>query len=408
VPARAIPTSFGFARAHRAVLSLDTGALDEVLSLDRTSQTVRVQAGIRAAALERKLGDAGFTLGHYPQSFEYVSIGGCVATRSAGQNSTGYGSIAEMVDGLTLVAPAGRIDALAVPHTAAGPDLRELIAGSEGVLGVIDEVTLRVRRAPERRAYEGYAFADFASGFEALRELAQQGALPDVARLSDESESEVQLAQSSGTPARMLGGYLRARGRGCIAIIGVDGDERAVRSRGAHVKRVLRQAGAAPLGSGPGKAWLHGRFAAPYLRDELMTLGVMVETMETATVWSNVEALHRAVASALREALEAQGTPGIVMCHVSHVYETGCSLYFTVIARQAEGHELDQWRAVKRASLDVITRGGGTVTHHHAVGEDHREWFAREASPAGVRALAAMRAQLDPTGIMNPGKLLAG
>jgi alkyldihydroxyacetonephosphate synthase len=396
------------ARAHRAVLSLDTAALDAVLGLDRAAQTVRVQGGIRAASLERRIAEEGFTLGHFPQSFEFVSIGGCIATRSAGQASTGYGSIAEMIDGVTLVAPAGTVATLAVPHTAAGPDLRQLIAGSEGTLGVVEEATLRVRRAPERLAYEGYAFADFASGFEALRELAQQRALPDVVRLSDESESEVQLALAEGRPARLLGGYLRARGRGCVVIIGTEGDDRAVRSRAGHTKRVLRQAGAAPLGSGPGKAWLHGRFAAPYLRDELLTLGVMVETMETATVWSNVEALHREVAAAVHDALEAQHTPGIVMCHVSHVYETGCSLYFTVIARQDEGREIEQWRSVKRASLDAIAAAGGTVTHHHAVGEDHREWYSHEVSPAGLRALAALRTQLDPTGIMNPGKLLAG
>jgi alkyldihydroxyacetonephosphate synthase len=395
---------------HSAVLALDLGRLGSVLVLDRESSTVTVGAGMRGPALERELTGLGLTLGHFPQSFEYVSLGGCAATRSAGQSSTGYGSIEKMVLGMRLAAPAGEIALPPLPATAAGPGIRQLLVGSEGTLGVISEVSLRVREAPAERIYEGVFFEDFAAGSAAMRELAREHVLPDVARLSDEAETRMSLALagSGGVKGRLGRAYLGLRGYsgGCLAIFGFEGDRVEVAPRRKRALELAKSGGGLAVGRSPGEAWLKGRFGAPYLRDELLTHGVMVETLETATQWSKLAELHRGVSAAIDGALRRAGTPGLVMCHVSHVYETGASLYFTFLARQREGAEIEQWQAVKRAACDAIVTGGGTITHHHAVGRDHAPWMAAEIGELGLESLRAVKARLDPTGIMNPGKLL--
>ncbi|HEV3095394.1 MAG TPA: FAD-binding oxidoreductase [Solirubrobacteraceae bacterium] len=396
--------------AQRAVVALDMARLAGVVDLDEASLTVTAGAGMRVRDLEEELGARGFTLGHFPQSYEYVSIGGCAATRSAGQASTGYGRFEQLVRGSKLTTPTGVIDLRALPASAAGPSLRELIVGSEGTLGTIDELSLRVRRAPVERAYEGAFFASFQAGAEALRELAQRHLAPDVARLSDGSETAVALALAGRGGAKGVLGraYVRARGYagGCLAILGFEGEAKEVASRREQARRVVRAHTGLPVGGSPGRAWLRSRFSAPYLRDELLTHGVMVETLETATQWSNLLALHRAVGDAIDQALRACGTPGIVSCHVSHLYETGASLYFTFVARQLQDEEIAQWQAVKTAASAAILAGGGTITHHHAVGRDHAPWLEQEIGREGVRALRALKQELDPTAIMNPGKLL--
>jgi alkyldihydroxyacetonephosphate synthase len=396
--------------AHEGVVALDMRRMAAVIELDRESLTVAVEAGIRAPALERHLVARGLTLGHFPQSYEYVSLGGCAATRSAGQASSGYGAIEKMIMGLRLAAPAGDIELQAVPATAAGPSLRQLLIGSEGILGVISELSLRVRAAPEERVYEGVFFEDFAAGVQALRTLAQQHATPDVARLSDEPETRMSLALAGtgGLKGRLGRAYLAARGYGdgCLAILGFEGDPQDVGARRKRALALVRPCGGLPVGRSPGEAWLKGRFTAPYLRDELLTHGVMVETLETATQWSNVGRLHGEVARAIADALSACGTPGLVMCHVSHLYETGASLYFTFIAARRSDDEVGQWRAVKEAASGAIVRGGGTITHHHAVGRDHAPWMGHEVGDTGLAALRALKTELDPHGIMNPGKLL--
>lgn len=395
---------------HSAVVALDLSALRGILEIDRESLTVRVGAGMRVPALERELRGLGLTLGHFPQSFEYVSLGGCAATRSAGQASTGYGRFEEMVKGLVLLAPAGDIELPAIPATAAGPELRRLAIGSEGTLGVIVELSLRVRPTPASRLYEGVFFRDFSTGAQALRALAQEHAAPAVARLSDEAETgmSLALAGSGGLKGRLGRSYLGLRGYsgGCLAILGFEGAPEELAHRRKRALALVRRHEGLPVGQSPGKAWLAQRFAAPYLRDELLTHGVMVETLETATRWSNLERLHREVCGAIARSLAAEGTPGLVMCHISHLYETGASLYFTFLARQREGEALAQWQAVKHAACEAILDGGGTITHHHAVGRDHAPWLEREIGREGLAALRALKQQLDPTGIMNPGKLL--
>ncbi len=395
---------------HAGVVALDLGRLDRLLELDERSLTAVFEPGLRGPEAEALLNARGLTLGHFPQSYEHATIGGYVATRSAGQSSTGYGRIDELVLGLRLVATGRELDLPPRPASAAGPELREVLVGSEGTLGVITRAALSVRPKPRRTRYEGFFFRSWGEGCEALRALEQAEASPDVARLSDERETELSfaLAGEGGTTARIGRSYLRARryAGGCLAIAGWEGEEDDVTRRRARSALLLRGHGALALGSAPGSAWSKGRYHGPYLRDALLDHGVMVETLETATQWSNLQALYRAVRDALHASLGARGTPPLVMCHVSHLYPSGASLYFTFLARQEEGSELEQWKAAKAAASQAIVSHGGTITHHHAVGRDHREYMAAEVGEGGVELLRAMKDRLDHAGIMKPVKLL--
>jgi alkyldihydroxyacetonephosphate synthase len=392
----------------RAAISLDLGELREI-AVDRTSLTATLGAGLRGPEAEKRLRERGLTLGHFPQSFEWASVGGFAATRSAGQASSGYGRFDALVASLAIATPIGELRTRATPHTAAGPSLRELALGSEGTLGVITEVTARVRIAPETTRYEAWIAPDFESGCELVRSLAQSDILPDVIRLSDREETRLSLAMAGdGLGRRALDAYLRVRRRadGCIVICGWEGEREAVARRRALAARVLRGDGAAALGRAPGEAWRRGRYDGPYLRDALLEAGYMAETLETAHQWSRLTELYSAVGAALKEALRGQGTPGLVLCHVSHAYPDGASLYFTFLARRLPGGELDQWRAAKRAASEAIVEAGGTITHHHAIGRDHAPYMRAEVGDLGLEALRAVKERLDPAGIMNPGKLL--
>jgi alkyldihydroxyacetonephosphate synthase len=372
---------------HGAVVALDLRRLDRV-EVDPESMVAVLGAGLLAPQAEEALGEHGLTLGHVPQSFERASIGGFAATRSAGQASAGYGRFEDMVVGLRVATPEGELDLGRAPASAAGPDLRALLLGSEGAFGVITEVRVRVHRRPTAARYEGWRFASFAEGAAALRGLAQAGALPDVARLSDEAETAL----------------MHDAGEGCLLIAGVEGDGGTTMTRSSLLGVALRAAGGTPLGPEPGERWLEGRFRAPYLRDDLLDLGLLVETLETATSWTRLHALHAAVGDALRGALG--DPPPVVLAHVSHVYATGASLYFTVVGARDAEDPVGQWTRAKAAALDAIAGAGATITHHHAVGTDHRAWMEREVGPLGVEVLRAVKARLDPRSVMNPGKLV--
>jgi alkyldihydroxyacetonephosphate synthase len=397
--------------AHDRVISLDLAALRQV-TVDRTSLTATLGAGLRGPEAEAALGREGLTLGHFPQSFQYATIGGFAATRSAGQASSGYGRFDALVSSVRLIAPAGELRTLETPHTAAGPALRELVVGSEGVLGVIPEVTVRVRPAPRLRRYEAWMAESFEAGAEIVRALAQGPGLPEIVRVSDEDETEGSLALSGprGLAGNLFGRYLGLRGRrgGALLIIGYEGEEEAVARRRALSVRALRAGGAAYLGQAAGRSWEHGRYQGPYLRDALMEKGAMVETLETSHTWSRLRELHTAVGAAIRDALEQQGTPGLVFCHLSHAYADGASLYFTFIARAHRDDPVGQWAAVKRAASEAIVAHGGTITHHHAIGRDHTPYLEAEVGRTGIDVLRAVKERLDPAGIMNPGKLLPG
>ena len=395
--------------AHSRLVSLDLARLRDV-EVDRRSLTARLGAGLRGPEAEAALNAEEVVLGHFPQSFEYATVGGFAATRSAGQASSGYGRFDELVSSVRLLAPSGELRTLKTPHTAAGPSLRELVVGSEGVFGVIPEVTVRVRPRPRQRRYEAWIVESFEAGAEIVRTLAQGPGLPDVIRVSDEAETEISLALSGprGLAGTVFDGYLGLRGkrRGGVIVVGLEGDEESVARRRALTVRALRRGGAAYLGQGAGRSWEHGRFQGPYLRDTLIGMGAMVETLETSHTWTRLGELHAAVGKAIRDALAEQGTPGLAFCHLSHAYADGASLYFTFISRARRGAEIEQWRAVKRAASEAIVATGGTITHHHAVGRDHAPYMRAEVGETGLDVLRSVKERLDPAGIMNPGKLL--
>lgn len=395
--------------SHGRLISLDLTRLRQV-DVDRRSLTARLGAGLRGPEAEAELGKHGLVLGHYPQSFEYATIGGFAATRSAGQASSGYGRFDSLVSSVRLIAPAGELGTLETPHTAAGPALREVVVGSEGVFGVIPDVTVRVRPVPRQRRYEAWMAESFEAGAEIVRALAQGSGLPDVIRVSDEEETEVSLVLSGprGVAGSLFGGYLglRRRRNGALIIVGFEGEEESVARRRALSVRALRKGGAAYLSQPAGRSWEHGRYQGPYLRDTLMEMGAIVETLETSHTWSGLSVLHAAVGGAIRDSLADQGTPGLAFCHLSHAYPDGASLYFTFIARARHGEEIEQWRQVKRAASEAIVANGGTITHHHAVGRDHAPYMEAEVGKTGLDVLRALKDQLDPAGIMNPGKLL--
>src|SRR6478735_8814018 len=376
------------------VLSLDLVRMKRLLAVDHTSMTATLEPGLRGPEAEALLAAEGLTLGHYPQSWEYASIGGFAATRSSGQSSAGYGRFDALVVGLTVATPRGTLELGSAPANAAGPDLRQLVLGSEGSFGVITSVTVRVRALPELKVYEGWRWPSFADGAAAMRTLAQAGLLPTVIRLSDEAETAINLADPGA-----IGGEAAT---GCLMITGYEGDPAAVEAKRAAVTALLTSLGGSPAGEAPGEKWVHGRFDAPYLRDSMLDAGVLVETLETATFWSNVDRLYADVKTALEASL---GQPSLVLCHIPHVYETGCSLYFTVAAKETED-PLPQWLAAKEAACDAIVAAGATITHHHAVGTDHKPWLAAEIGDVGVAVLRAVKAELDPAGVLNPGVLI--
>ncbi|CAJ1582032.1 FAD-binding oxidoreductase [[Mycobacterium] wendilense] len=385
-----------------AAITLDLRRFDALLDLDEVSGEAGLGAGVTGPRAEALLGERGFSLGHFPQSFQFATIGGFAATRSSGQDSAGYGRFDDMIRGLTAVTPAGVLDLGRAPASAAGPDLRQLIVGSEGVFGIITRVRVRVHPVPATTRYEAWSFPDFATGAAALRAVVQTGTGPTVIRLSDEAETGVNLATTDHIGEQQITG-------GCLAITLFEGTAEHTESRHAETRALLTAHGATSLGEAPARAWEQGRFSAPYLRDALLAAGALCETLETATSWSNLETLKAAVTTALTGALAESGTGALVMCHISHVYPTGASLYFTVVAGQrgaTAAEVMAQWAAAKTAASEAIMRTGGTITHHHAVGADHRPWMTDEVGALGVEILRAVKASLDPAGILNPGKLI--
>jgi alkyldihydroxyacetonephosphate synthase len=378
------------------VVAMDLRRLDGLLSLDAEAGTATLGPGLRGPAAEALLNAHGLTLGHFPQSYEHASLGGYAATRSSGQASTGYGRFDELVVALVVQTPAGELRLGRGAASAAGPDLRALLLGSEGAFGVITELTLRVRPLPATSRYEAFFFRTWQDGITALRELEQQRLAPDVARLSDVDETRVQLTLSGAS--RVQRGFLRARRATCMAVLGWDG---AAVDRRKRAVTVVRRHGGFSVGTSAGQKWKAGRYDGPYLRDDLLDAGVLVETLETSARWSSLLATHAAVRAALLAAL-----PGsVVMCHVSHLYAHGASLYFTVLG-QPDADPVAQWQRAKQAAGDAIVVSGATITHHHAVGTDHRAWMTEEIGPLGVEVLRAVKAVLDPAGILNPGKLI--
>jgi alkyldihydroxyacetonephosphate synthase len=395
------------------VVSLDLGRMAGVHSLDEVSGLATVGPGTAGPRLEHELAAHGLTLGHFPQSWELATVGGWVATRSSGQESLGYGRIEDMVAGLELVAPHDRLVLDARPASAAGPDLRQLVMGSEGRLGIITSVTLRVRPRPADVGVEAALLPDLARGLEAARELARSGLPLTMLRLSDAPETQVAMAVglASSRFAGLARVWLRLRGIGddaCLLLVGAAGDPLEVDDALAAARSVAKVHRAVSLGRGPGRHWRRDRFRHPYLRESLLDLGYATDTFETATVWSRAAEVRQRVVTAVASALEEIGERVAVLCHVSHPYRDGTSLYFTFFLRCAEDSDatVERWARVKRTANRALVACGATLSHHHGIGQWHAPEYPDEVGVVGRDLVAAAARRMDPDGILNPHVLL--
>ena len=395
--------------SEQPVVALDTTALSTCLDIDHVSGVATFQAGVRGPDLERALAAFGLTLGHVPQSFEYSTLGGWIATRSAGQQSLRYGKMEAMLAAVRVATPEGELDVDHLPAHGAGSDLRELVLGSEGTIGVFTRATVRVRRRPEAIRFAAYLFGSFEEAREAARHLVQRGDIkPAMVRVSDAAQTAFNVGASV---PRALGGSV---GRGMARLVGAHdgamvivlctGSRGEARATEVLVDRHMRACRGRAMGPMPARAWYHGRFRQPYARDVMMDRGLLVDTLETSVAWSRLPTLHHEVRTALEGAF-GEGRC-VVGAHLSHLYHDGASAYFTFLASPEPGREIEQWRTAKRAVHAAIIRSGGSASHQHGVGTMHADLYEGLVSRVGAEALRAVRRRLDPNGILNPGKLL--
>ena len=394
----------------RPVLVINLERMGRLRDLDEESRLASFGAGVRGPWIEAQLRGRGYTLGHFPQSFEYSTLGGWVATRSSGQQSLLYGRIEDTFRGGRIITPQGVMDLLPFPASAAGPDLRQVVLGSEGRLGLITSATIRIQPLPERERFWGIMFPNWEQGIAAVRSIAQSTLPLSMLRLSDPEETRSQLHLTLNPYVRrLLDGLLSRRGlrqEKCLLMLGATGKSSTVRRTHTRARTLAREYGGVAIGDVAGREWRNNRFRLPYLRNTLWEKGWAVETLETATTWRKLESTARAVLQALRTALENERV--LAMAHLSHVYPTGASLYFTFFFRLAEDPEatLERWQTLKTAALEAIVDHGATLSHQHGVGTDHLPYMQREKGSIGLSMLEALRENVDPDGMLNPGKLL--
>lgn len=401
--------------SRRTAVSLDMRRMRRVLEVDTRSFTARIEAGAFGPDLEAQLNEHGMTLGHFPDSFLHSTLGGWIATRSAGMQSDKYGKIEDMVVALRVVTPEGELATRTIPKSSNGIDIKHLCIGSEGTFGVITEATMRVHPRPERRTVPGYLFPEFEAGIEAMRECVRQECMPAMVRLNDSDKTALSMAfrpPSSGfssIASALFKSYLRARrfalSRACLMLTAFEGSESTVSRQMRQVQRIYRKCGAVGLGASAGKSFEASKYDFPHIRDFLLDRDVTTDVSETSTVWSNIVPLYKETMSVLRDAIEKSGVHPWTGCHISHTYQCGASVYFTFGFRQKAGTEMDQYLRVKKAVQQSFIDHGATLSHHHAVGTEHLPWLADEISRLGVRTIAAIKQSLDPSNIMNPGRL---
>jgi alkyldihydroxyacetonephosphate synthase len=397
----------------RPVVTLALTKMNRLLDLDETSGIATFGAGARGPEVEAQLRPRGYTLGHFPQSWELSTLGGWVASRSSGQQSLRYGRIEQLFAGGRVETPSGPLDLPTFPASAAGPDLRELVLGSEGRLGVITEVRVRVSPLPGDERFETLFLPDWRRAFACARELARQRIGLSMLRVANPAETftGLRLAVDEG----QLGWFerlLRLRGVGegkCMLTLGYTGSSVAVAEARRQARRILKRHAAVGLMAGKlGAKWAHGRFRYPYLREALWQLGYAVDTFETALDWSRVDGYIRDVEKRVAAALEEHGERVHVFTHLSHVYRQGSSAYTSYLYRVGDAYDatLARWRTVKAVASQAIVDWGGTISHQHGVGRDHAPYLAAEKGELGLDALASLFHRFDPDGRMNPGVLL--
>jgi alkyldihydroxyacetonephosphate synthase len=386
-------------RGLDGAVSLDLSLLSGLVEVDATSRAVRLRAGTFGPEVERLLKPHGLTLRFYPQSFERSTVGGWIATRAGGHFSTRLTHIDDLVESVRAVTPVGVWESRRLPGSGAGPSPDRMLLGSEGALGVITEAWVRAQPRPVDRWSGTFAAPDFAAGGQAVRTLIQSGLAPATCRLIDHVEAALSGTLATGEAALVLG----------LETLGVP-----LTSDIAHALEVCRDSGlrlieqSSSAGRGESaEAWRSTFVRAPYLRESLLLLGVMAETFETAVTWDRFDSLVGEVTAAVTAAVQRICGGGSVGCRLTHVYPDGAAPYFTVIAPARRGAEVEQWDEIKAIASDALLAAGGTITHHHAVGRDHRPWYEQQRPAVFAQALQGAKAALDPAGVMNPGILLA-
>lgn len=388
----------------QSVVSLDMTRMNRLIAVDAEALVAKAEAGIYGPHLEEQLQAKGFTLGHYPQSFEFSTLGGWIASRGAGHQSNKYGKAEHWLASARLATRKGFWNTETFPGSAAGPQLRDLVAGSEGILGVITEAEFRIHPVPEATDYRAYVFPGFDLGVAATRAMMQAGVPTAMIRLSD-------------MPETFFYNALEAGGAGsddpvlfCLMLVGLEGDAGMVAAARQQSQSIIKTHGGIHMGETLAEHWRGKRFLTPYLRDPMLDHGLGVDTLETATRWSNLLPLHQKISEVLAQAIADHpgqpGARGTVMAHLSHCYHDGASLYFTYAMVRDPDQPIEQWHAIKRAATDAIVKHGGTLSHHHGVGEDHIPWISQEKGPLSEALLRALKLEMDPDGLLNPGKLL--
>ncbi|GAB3220795.1 FAD-binding oxidoreductase [Kineococcus gypseus] len=403
---------------QRPVVSLDLGRLRLLLELDETSQLARIQAGALGPDLEAQLNARGWTLGHFPDSFKHSTLGGWIATRSSGMQSDRFGDIADITRAVRVITPEGVLATRNVPVQAAGPSLREVVLGSEGRLGVITEATVQVHRLAEERVIQAYFFPDYGSGLKAMHDIAASDASPSITRVSDEMETQFTLATSKRGSAlsqllsRGVKLYAsRAKGfdleRMCLSFIGFEGSSLHVKRSKRLVDEIVKRHGGFGVGTGPGTLYDQKKFDTPYIRDFILDRGAYGDVSETSSTWATLKTVHDNVVAAAHKAFAEIGTKGFIFCHLSHSYHSGACQYFTFAFQPpADRDGLEAYDIVKGAIQQAFIDNGGTLSHHHAVGREHKPWVADDLSPAGVRLVQALFAGVDPGRNLNPGAVV--
>jgi alkyldihydroxyacetonephosphate synthase len=402
---------------ERPVVSLDLRRLDRVLEVEPTSLSARIEAGATGPRLEEQLREHGLTLRHFPQSFEYATLGGWIATRAGGHFATVLTHVEDLVSSVRAITPRGTWESRRLPGSGAGPSPDRLLAGSEGVLGVISEAWMRVRPRPEFRASAPVSFDHFLAGAEAVRAISQSGLDPANCRLLDPGEAELTGA-GDGSAAILILGFESASVPVTAALAAAldlarEHGGRPGRSRVTGGERTPAGAEAGREAADAVETWRGAFLLAPYLRDTFVSCGVLSETFETAITWDRLEEFHATVMETTRRVVadvsgaprEGRGAP-VVTCRFTHAYPDGVAPYFTVLAPAIRGGEVEQWDEIKAAVSEALIEGGGTITHHHAVGRDHRPWYDRQRPAPFAAALRAAKAELDPAAVLNPGVLL--
>ncbi|PRY67114.1 alkyldihydroxyacetonephosphate synthase [Glaciihabitans tibetensis] len=405
------------ATEERTVISLDLGRLNRVLDIDEGSGLARIQAGAQGPDLEAELTKAGWTIGHFPDSFTHSTVGGWVATRSSGMQSDKYGDIADIAKGLRVVRPGGVLVIRAIPSASTGPSVREMILGSEGRLGVITEVTVQVHRIPANREILAYLYPTWRAGLAAMQAISESDASPSVTRVSDGNETVFSFATSkaskglSSLVTKGLGVFLKAKGwdttKMCLSFVGYEGGDELVSRNQKLVASIVKKHGGVSVGKGPGVLYDQKKFDTPYIRDFFLDFGGSADVSETAAPWSKLLPLYTDVIASANRAFDEIGVKGWIMAHMSHSYHSGACLYFT-FAFVSTGDAIAQYDVVKTAIQQAFITNGGTVSHHHGVGLEHAPWLEEDISSEGIAMMRGLFDAADPKGTFNPGKVVLG